>query len=196
MTMTDKNKFEGLTKLPNTKIGAFCKVNRIKIKPDIGVDPEMALADGLSELYKANAMPEFLQVLAWALPPRERVWFACLAAGDLLGDDAEKTPALLAAEAWVFKPNVETRTVVQKAIENADVDDPTVLAADAAYHGIVAGLEDEVKSPPAASPTIVFALVVQTLFAEEGETAIAAKWQSLVARGLNIAAGGNGKMDA
>ncbi len=76
------------------------------------------------------------------------------------------------------------------------MDDLTVLAADAAFHGIVPGLEEVVQSPPTASPAMVFAAVLQSLLLDDDPDAIEAKWSMLVSRGQNIAAGGNGKSES
>jgi hypothetical protein len=196
MVMVEQVNFQGLSKLPKTAIGVFCQENRIKIDKAIVLDPAISIVDALFVLYQTKAMAEFFQVLTSALPSRERVWFACLAARDMQPEGEEKSEAILAAEAWVFKPNVKTRAAVQKVIEDADMDDPTVLAADAAFHGITPDQKEIDKSPPTASPAMVFGAVLQSLYEAEGDDELEINWNSLVARGLNIAAGGNGKTGA
>lgn len=191
--MTQEHKFDGLTKLPDVTIGPFCAKHRLKINPELELEGTLPLPAALEQLVEKRAMTEYLNVMAHALPPREGVWLACLSVADMHAPDAAPTAALKAAQDWVYKPNKNTRDAVEKAIKAAEMDDPTVLAADAAFHAIVPGLEEEVKSPPAAAPAMVFAAALQSLFRNEKEDAILANWNQLVARSLNIAAGGNGK---
>lgn len=194
--MSEKTMFEDLVKLPKVEFAGFCKQSKIKVPEDAPVAVGASLVDGLQQLHDAKVMPTFFHVLVAALPARERVWFACLTGRDMLAEGVDKTKAIVAAEAWVFKPNLETREAVQEAILASEMDDPTLLVADAANHSIVAGLEDEVDSPPTAAPSLVFGLILQKLYAGDDAAEIDAEWNKLVARGLNIAAGGNGKVDA
>jgi len=193
--MQEQQSFEAMNKLPDARFAVFCGQNRIKIKPELEIDETAKVGQGLEALYQAKEMVAFFQVLAHALPVRERVWFACLAVRRLLPPEVKSSPCLTAAETWVYKPNIKTREQVTQAIKLADGDDPTVLAADAAFHGIVAGLEEEVKSPPSASAAMVFAAALQALYAGEDEAALEANWHRLVAVGVNIAQGGNGKLE-
>lgn len=190
--MANPQAFRKLDKLPKVGFGDFCHFEKIKIDAKFGIDPAAPLTYGLEILYNNNAKMEFLQVLCSALPARERVWYACLACRDMLPKDAPKTAVLQAAEAWVYKPNIKTRKAVEQALKDADGDDPTVMAGDAAFHGIVPGLEDEVKSPPNACAAMAFGAVLQSLYSRSSEAAQKEKWQLLAARGLNIASGGSG----
>ena len=193
--MQQKQSFDALNKLPEMRFGDFCGQHRIRVNPALEIDPQARLDKGLEALFQAQEKVGFFQVLAHALPVRERVWFACLAAQRLLPPEVKSSPCLTAARAWVYKPNIKTRENVAKAIAEAQPDDPTVLAADAAFHGIVGGLDDEVKSPPAACSAMVFAAVIQALFDGENEEALQQNWHDLVACGVNIAQGGNGQLE-
>lgn len=191
--MNSQISFDGLKKLPEEPFATFCTGRKIKVDPEYSIGQDASLAEGLQVLYGARAQPAFFQVLANALPVRESVWLACLAANDLLPEPDNPPPTLASAKAWVFKPNPDTRKAVEDAIAEADMDDPTVLAADAAFHGIVKGLEDHVLSPPNAAPTMVFAMLMQAALADEDPDVAEDNWQRLVAYGVNIAAGGAGK---
>ena len=185
--------FEGLKKVEEVAFGQFCAKRRIKINPELEIDPETSLAKGLERLYAARDLPAFFQVLANALPVRESVWLACLAGARMLPAGGEQTPALQAAQAWVYKPTLENRSAVEKIITESDPDDPTLLAADAAFHGIAKGLEEEVKSPPSAAPTMVFAMLMRSALKDDDPRDAEENWQKLVGFGLNIAAGGTGQ---
>jgi Family of unknown function (DUF6931) len=191
--MSDAERFKGLKKIPDTPFEALAKIARINLKPDLEINPKKPTAEVLQALEDKNAVLEFLQVVAHALPPRERVWLACLSATDLLPNGSEKTPAMKAAEAWVYKPNTETRAAVQKTIDNSAMDDETVLVADAAFHAIIPGMEEEIVSPPNASGTMVFAVLMKALFSVKGAEAQKVQAKLLADRALDIARGGNGR---
>lgn len=187
--------FDGLTKINTSAFGGFCRARKLKVDPAHGIDPDRPVAQGLATLYLAHDMPAFFRVLAYALPVRESVWLACLAGAQMLPEGAEQTAALKTAQAWVYKPTEDTRKAVEKAINDADFDDPTVLAADAAFHGMAKGLEDVVHSPPTASPTMVFAMLLKAALRDGDAAKAESNWQDLVGFSLNIAAGGTGKND-
>lgn len=134
-------------------------------------------------------------MIANALPVRESVWLACLAAEEMMPEGMDPPPATVtAAKAWVFRPNEDTRDAVEKAIADADMDEPYTLAADAAFHGKVKGLENVVMSPPSAAPTMVFAMLMKAALDGDDPEVVMAKQQRLVSYGLNIAAGGTGRL--
>lgn len=187
--------FDGLAKINTSAFGGFCRARKLKVDPAHGIDPDQPVAGALAALYLAHDMPTFFRVLAYALPVRESVWLACLAGEQMLPEGAEPTAALKAAQAWVYKPNEDTRKAVELAIKDADFDDPTVLAADAAFHGMAKGLEDVVHSPPTACPTMVFAMLLKAALRDGDAAKAETNWQDLVGFSLNIAAGGTGKND-
>lgn len=186
--------FDGLKKLPQEPFVAFCSSRKIKHKAELA--PDAPLNRGLEQLYDDRAWPAFFQVIANALPVRESVWLACLAAEEMLPEGAELPPTVRAAKAWVFKPNEQTRKDVEDAIAGADMDEPWTLAADAAFHGRVKGLEKIVHSPPNAAPTMVFAMLMKATLEDPTPEAIEARFNKLVGFGLNIAAGGTGRLSA
>lgn len=184
--------FDGLTKLPEEPFISFCSSRKIKAQAEVEADAPVAA--GLEKLYQTRQQPAFFQVMANALPVRESVWLACLAAEDMLPEGADPPPTLTTAKAWVFRPNEDTRKAVEDAIAEADMDEPTTLAADAAFHGKVKGLENVVLSPPNAAPTMVFAMLMKAALEPEDPDLAETTWQTLVGYGLNIAAGGTGRL--
>lgn len=190
--MSQPISFDGLKKLPDEPFISFCADRKIKAKADVEADAPVS--EGLKVLYEGGDNITFFQVIANALPVRESVWLACLAAEEMLPEGAEPPATVTAAKAWVFRPNEDTREAVEKAIADADIDEPYTLAADAAFHGKVKGLENVVMSPPSASPTMVFAMLMKAaLDGDDPEIAMATQ-QRLVSYGLNIAAGGTGRL--
>lgn len=190
--MSEPISFEGLKKLPHEPFITFCKEHKIKAQADVG--PEDPVAEGLKKLYEKGDAINFFHVVANALPVREAVWLACLAAEEMLPEGAELPETVRAAKAWVFRPSAETRKAVEEAIARAEIDEPWTLAADAAFHGRAKGLEDVVHSPPNATPTMVFAMLMKAALAKEDPKEAEEMWRKLAGYALNIAAGGTGRL--
>ena len=192
--MSEPISFEGLKKLPTEPFISFCSDRKIKAKVELDADEPVVA--GLKQLYEKNDSVSYFQVIANALPVRESVWLACLAAEDMLPEGADPPRTLQSAKAWVFRPTEETRKAVEDAIAEADMDEPTLLAADAAFHGKVKGLENIVMSPPNAAPTMVFAMLMKAALDKKEPAEKDEVWQTLVGYSLNIAAGGTGRLKA
>lgn len=150
----------------------------------------------LDELAEAGAFVDMLRLMSVALPGRERAWWACLAARDILGPDADPLPrTLAAAEAWVFRPGDDTRAAVRQAAETADADDDMVLCATAAVMAegtLGPGALAEFPAPPGGAEAAAFGMNVMAL--EHLGLPIAQAADFLIDRAADIARGGNGKL--
>ena len=149
----------------------------------------------LAELDEKGAAIDMLRLLSVALPARERVWWACLAARDTLAEGASLPPPLKAAEAWVFRPTDENRAAAQAAVEIADADDDTVHCATAVQFAdgtLGPGDLAEHEGPPGASEVCAFAMNVIALGLREADFDDYAA--HLVDRALDIARGGAGRI--
>jgi hypothetical protein len=151
----------------------------------------------LRALEEAEAWVDMLRLLSVSLPPRERVWWSCLAARDLLGPDPATLPAtLLAAEAWVRRPGDETKAAARLAIDTADPDDTVSLCATAAVFAdgtLGAGDLAALPAPPGASEAAAFGMNILAIGRGGGD--FAGEVNRLVDRGLDIARGGTGRPD-
>ena len=151
----------------------------------------------LEELEKAGAFVDMIRLLAVSLPARERIWWACLAAHDVIGVDVEKLPPpLAAAEQWVRKPSDETRDAARLAVETAEVnDDTTLCAVSVMFYDETLGTGElaEFASPAGASQMAVFGMNAMALDKIEGGIEVAAN--VLIDRALDIARGGNGQLN-
>lgn len=149
----------------------------------------------LAELERKEAWIDMLHLLGVLLPPRERVWWACLAARDYIGPKSKNDPlSLTASEAWVFKPDEEHREAARQSLDNAYVDDETVHCATAVLYAdgtLGPGDLAEYPAPAGAAETSAFAMNVVAL--GELSDRFDAHVQILVDRALDIARGGNGK---
>src|SRR5438477_10479612 len=100
-----------LKKIPAPTAAEVCKLFKLSAAGQRMLDPAATPGDFLDALAKAGHFTDAVRFLAHALPKREAVWWACLAARETMLEDAapEVQDALKAAEAWVFKPVEENR---------------------------------------------------------------------------------------
>lgn len=151
----------------------------------------------LAELDEKGAVIDMLRLLGVALPPRERVWWSCLAARDFIGDAPENnTPSLAASEEWVFRPTQENREKAGETIDLAEPDDETVNCAMGVLYSegtLGTGDLENIQAPPGAAEVVAFAMNVVAMDNHEGD--FDAYVQLLIDRGVDIARGGNGKLD-
>lgn len=188
---------ENLKKISKEPVAKLVSANGFKLETDLGLPPVAGVEAYLTGLDEKGAQIDTLKLLSMALPPREAVWWACLAAEDVVGPGEEnETPSLRAAKAWVYKPDDEHREAVRIAIEGAEFDDPTKLCATAAFYGDgTAGggdLKDQ-PAPAAALPASVFGQNISALDAHGDD--VEATFDLLIRRALDIARGGNGKSE-
>jgi len=140
---------------PLPLVAETARLAGIELDDDQGEMPPRAF---LTALLDAGKFGDAARYLAFALPKREAVWWACKCArlAPLAPGPGESNPqaiALVAAEAWVADPTEENRRACGKAGEDA-VGTPAGCASLAAFWsgGSLApkGLPDV---PPAADLT-------------------------------------------
>lgn len=151
----------------------------------------------LAALMAHRLWIDAVRVLAFALPNREGVWWACLAARATL--PADRPPgmeaAIAAAEAWVYHPEEANRRAAFPPAEALGFQTPAGYAALAAFWsgGSLAPPDmPEVPPSPKLCPTAVAAAVLAAAVLSEPAKA-EDKYRAALAAGLDIAAGGNGK---
>src|SRR5215813_9252935 len=99
------------------------------------LDDVIAPAAFLELLIEKGHLLDAIRLLAFALPKREAVWWACLCAREVLAPDAppELGDAIMAAEAWVYKPTEENRRAAMEKAERAGFDKPASWTAVGAF---------------------------------------------------------------
>lgn len=188
-------RFSGLTKVPREPAAKLLALASARLTTPIDAPASASVEAVLTELEAKGALIDMLRLMSVALPPRERVWWACLAARDTVREGLTPPP-LKAAETWVFKPTEENRAVAQATLELAEADDDTVHCASAVQFAdgtLGAGALAEHQGPPGASATCAFAMNVIALGTRGGD--FAAYGAHLVDRGLDIARGGSGRVE-
>ena len=189
------DRFENLTKIAAEPALRFLALANATLTEETTAPAAAPVSQVLAELDAKGATADMLRLRAAALPPREAIWWGCLAAGDLVPEGAPMPKSLQAARAWVFEPTDGNRDAARAAGEAAPPQDETTLAAIAvAMCDGKLGTGDLAAhdAPPGAVATFVFGLNVKSLgraapavFKEYG--------QALVDRGLDIARGGDGQ---
>ncbi|MCG7625372.1 DUF6931 family protein [Epibacterium sp. Ofav1-8] len=188
--------FEKLVKLPKEPVAKILSRQQVLLKTPLECEVSATAPVVLKELYDKKAMIDLLRLMGILLPPRERVWWACLAARDYIGPRSPKDPPSLAtSEAWVLDPTEDNRQAARITIDHAYVDDDTVNCAWAVtYHDGTLGPGDlrQYPAPAGAAEAAAFAMNMVALgqlsdkFEEHGYI--------LIERALDIARGGNGRV--
>lgn len=189
----DPARFADLKKFPSEPAARVLAATSTKLATPLTAPASARVETVLTELAGKDAWIDMLRLIAVALPPREAVWWACLAARDTL-PDGQMTPCLKAAEAWVFRPGDDTRADVQKALDAVDMDDDTALVASAALYAPGSlGLGDmaEHAAPAGAVGACVFGMTAAAMGAVPDPLG---HLHVLIDRGLDIARGGNGRV--
>lgn len=191
-------RFANLKKIPPEPAARMLAMANTKLQTPL-VAPASALVEiVLSELETKAAKVDILRMLAVALPPREATWWACLAARDLIGPDPKTVPPpLMRAEAWVFKPTEENRIAVRDAFESADMDDDTTFCAMAALYADGTMGPGDLNQMPAPANGVGAAVLAMNMIALRAHAdTFATYMEILIDRGLDIARGGNGRVQA
>ena len=190
-------RFSGLTKLSRQPAARLLALANAQLETELTAPASASVEVVLAELDQKGALIDMLRLLSVALPARERVWWACLAARDTLKSGAKLPPPLAAAEAWVFKPTEENRAVAHHAVQHARMTDDTKHCAMAVqFHDGTLGPGDLAQhpAPPGGSEVSAFAMNVVAIGRSGKPLEVAAAL--LIDRALDIARGGSGRVEA
>jgi len=151
----------------------------------------------LDLLLEHGHLPDAIRLLAFALPKREAVWWACQCVRECLPDDAppKLVEAVKAAEAWVYKPSEETRWAAKEPAERAGFDKAAAWAAMGAFWSSGSMVPAHLPAM-APGPTFVGMAVSGAILMgaaqREPKTAME-RYRQFIAYGVDIANGGTGK---
>ena len=161
------------------------------------LSPEAAVGEYLALLVDQELFIDSVTLLAHALPKREAVWWACLAARNLI--DADTLPEIQAvlesAEIWVRKPGDDTRRAAMEHAQKTQFDHPAVWAAVGAFWSGGSMVAPELPAvPPAEHLTglAVSGAVQLSVLSREPQLA-PEKFRVLIDQAIDIANGGNGR---
>jgi hypothetical protein len=160
----------------------------------------LAPADFIGQLLESRDFEAAVKFMAFALPPREAVWWACVCARMELQEPVEGAVAnaLAAAETWVRKPTDEHRRAAMTCAQAANFDSPAAWAAVGAFwSGGSMGPPDVPAVPPAPHLLGVAIVGAVTLAAVQFQPELAGeRRERYIAAAVNIANGGNGRVQS
>ncbi len=186
-------RFENLKKIPDEPAVRLLSAANAKLKTKLKSPANASVQTVLEELEAAEAPVDMLRLLSVALPPRECVWWACIAGRDILPED-EKSACLTASEAWVFDPSVENRERLRLVLENESSGDKTAACATAAYYApgnLGEGDMADIAAPVGVVSACCFGMNLKTLKVGPPPDRC---FEVTIDRALDIARGGNGKI--
>lgn len=190
-------RFQGLKKVPKEPGARMLAMANARLQTKLSLPANASVEAMLEALETEGAVFDMIRLLSVALPVRERVWWACLAARDYIGEPPKNnTPSLAAAEAWVFKPSPENREKARQTVDHAEVDDDTIHCANAVVFcdgTLGPGDLSHHPAPPGASEVCAFAMNLVALKKHSDKFPQYA--HRLIDRALDIARGGNGRVD-
>ncbi|MEM7667600.1 MAG: hypothetical protein AAF317_00425 [Pseudomonadota bacterium] len=195
--MQDPARFEGLTKMLKKPALDVLSAGKASVQGDTEVPPDASIEDALALLEENEEYLDMFQLFAHGLPPREGTWWACLAAREMFPAEGPAQPKCLkAAEDWVFKPTDEARVVCREVMETAPPEDDTTLVAMAATFAkgtLGAGELEDYDAPAGAVGGCIFSMALISMFDDDEQVDYRA--QLFVERAIDIARGGNGKVE-
>ncbi len=188
---------ESLTKI-TTDAAAVCALasaGGFKLAARDGASP----AHYLNELIAGGKLEQAIQFLAFALPPREAVWWSCICTRTLFVEPPPRSllEAVEAAEAWVRKPTEEHRRAAMACAQATDFRSPAAWAAVAAFWsgGSLAPADlPEVPAAPHLLGVAVAGAIALAAVQTEPQHADRKRAQ-YVASAVDIANGGNGRVN-
>lgn len=193
--MTDR--FSNLVKILRQPAARLLANANAELETELASPASAPVEVVLRELDQKGALVDILRLLSVALPARERVWWACLAARDLLPPGAKVPAPLAASEAWVFKPTEENRAVAHHALQHASMKDETKHCAMAVqFHDGTLGPGDLAQhaAPPGGAEVSAFAMNIVAIAKSGKSLEVAAG--VMIERALDIARGGSGRIEA
>ena len=187
-------RFDDLKKVPKQPALRLLAMANTKLSVKLDLPANASVSEVMAALSKKGKFVDMLRLMGAALPPRERAWWACLAARDLIPEGEDVPPSLALSEAWVRKPNDELREKLQQASETADMDDETVMCGMCVIFfddTLGPGERSKMPGPVGVTQASAFGMNVKAL--GQGDS-IPETADVLIDRALDIARGGNGKI--
>jgi hypothetical protein len=186
-----------LRKVSAATAAEICR--RVQLSPEATalLSPGLSPQAFLGLLVAGRHFSDAVRFLAFSLPPREAIWWACVTARgtELAPPDAE---CLDRAIAWAYEPDEAKRRACMEAAERLSFEGPAAYAALSVFWsgGSMApeGMP-EVPPDPSLAAIGVGASVLLAVAAGEPRSQDR-RFEEAIERGLDIANGGNGKLKA
>lgn len=150
-------------------------------------------------LESEGQLMDAIKTLAYSLPRREAVWWACKCVPDMQDVVSAKSEleALDIAEKWVYEPTDDRRTAAFKSAQESSTSSGGFMCAMAVAFSeatLQVSAEQEMDVDTAAFPGMIFAAIIMA--AAEGDgTQMDQRSAKYLKIGEEIAQGGSGKLD-
>ncbi len=126
---------EDLIRIPTEDALSICQAAALDDEASMLLHADDNPKDYLERLLQAGRDMDALTFLAYALPKRELIWWACVAFRQHLGRGASEQDerALEVAEAWVYDPNQDLCYAAGDVAGENEFRTPTALIAASVY---------------------------------------------------------------
>ncbi|HYM02589.1 MAG TPA: hypothetical protein VET85_06555 [Stellaceae bacterium] len=188
----------GLTKIKVQTAEEGCRAAKLTDPARALLTPKATVAEFLAALIEAGCLRDGVALMAYSMPKREAVWWACLAAHSAVTESTSAAikAALEAAEAWVYQPSEEKRRAAMARAQAAGFDHPAVWAAVGAFWsgGSMAPADAPIVPPPEHLTGLAVDGAVG-LAAGAGEPAqVPVRLRRYLDQAIDIANGGSGRV--
>lgn len=189
---------EPFRKIADGAAADICKRVDLSAEAKAFLLPSLSPQGYLALLVDAEQIGDAVRFLAFALPIREGIWWACIVAQSNLPEPGKIDLACLEQSAsWVYEPTDTRRRACMAAAELANFDGAAAYAALAVFWsgGSMApeNMPDAIPDPR-LGPIGVGASVLLSITAGDPKL-LNERFKAAVARGVDIANGGNGRLD-
>jgi len=161
------------------------------------LSPALSPQSFLASLVEGSHFSDAVRFLAFALPPREGVWWACVTARgtELTAPDAD---CLERVVAWAYEPDDGKRRACMEAAEGLNFEGAAAYAALSVFwSGGSMAPEGMPEAPPDPSLCAIGVGASVLLAVASGDPQAAdRRFAEAIERGMDIANGGNGKLAA
>jgi hypothetical protein len=163
------------------------------------LSPGMRPEDYILTLSESGHWSDAAMAMAFALPRREAVWWACMCAQDteIMTSDESERLALQVAEKWVYQPTADHRAQAFIAAQESKSNDCGALCALAVAlteDTLPLGPDQTIEVDSSGFPGLVFGIVV-TAAGDGNGSLFDERLRKSLLRGQEIACGGNGKLE-
>lgn len=151
----------------------------------------------ITQLLSKENYHDAVTMLAHALPKREAVWWACLAARKALDpEQAADAACITATELWVRDPSELNRKAAKKLGDSRKKKSAAAWAATAASWCTGNMLDDDatIVAPPDFLYAHAVAAGITLAAVAAGPKLMADSYQLFVRQGFDLAAGGSGQL--
>jgi hypothetical protein len=160
--------------------------------------PNLSPQAYLALLVEADLIGDAVRFVAFSLPIREGIWWACVVAHSAIAEPTEREGACLEhAAAWVYEPSEERRRQCMAAAESSSFQGAAAYAALAVFWsgGSLApeGMP-EAPADPSLGPIGVGASVLLSI-TQGDPLQLGPRFKAAIRRATDIANGGNGRLE-